>query len=1306
MKKGIFLIGTLSLCMAGTQAASAQTAISFLDVSNKLNFQNIYYESWGIAWGDLNTDGYPDFYVSNHRNYGQMQVYNPQTGRYDRGNSADADGNWSADFAHFDDHGASWADLDNDGDLDLLLSEARGSGRWLANTNGILSTAEINGQDGAFAWAHESGGRNLTANFTGKYFWTVLTDLNNAGRLDRILVDNDGIFPNSVSLQGGGPSVTVPAVKPVIDMIPGDFDGDLMNDYITVVGRDRPNGSYLIDSNTIETSFSLTTSSNNQELTIITNGSLTLHEVTNEAWRGGSNDYRDVRIGSGQYAPSSATFTLDVNNSANWGISSSTSSDRLFVGYDTGAGAWKLRFNSRGSWEYLHFYMTSDAPITSFDQPTNNVGDGPAHPRLYRNTGSGFQNAGFGIGLNKVQCSSGVAGDFDNDMDLDVYMACRNGAANIENVVFDNDGDGTFTQRFNHGAEGIVGGSIVDLAGIADSAVVADYDIDGVLDILVANGMHMRPMHTGGPKQLFKGVANGNNWMLFDLLGTSSNRDGIGAKIYITTPDGKVQYREQNGGYHRWSQNHMRVHVGLGNNSTANVRVEWPSGQIDNYNNLPVRNVFWLEESGVATVRFNREVADSDGDGVADDEDAFPNDPNETTDTDGDGVGDNGDAFPNDASETTDTDGDGVGDNADAFPNDPNETTDTDGDGVGDNADAFPSDPNETADSDGDGVGDNGDAFPNDASETTDTDGDGVGDNADAFPNDPNETTDTDGDGVGDNADAFPTDPNETTDSDGDGVGDNADAFPTDPSETVDTDGDGVGDNADAFPNDPTRSFPEVTVGDVTALEGVVDVTVQVNLAVPAVISGSVDYTTNDGTAVAGSDYTTVNSTLSFAIGEDSQLIVIPILDDTDVEASETLTVDLSNAINLDLVVNQATITISDNDTQASSECYKPSFDAGTEQVVFVWKLCDGSGQWRLMVTGGGNGASVTSGSIASIGGFGSFGPINLENDDVLDNTDPDQLDFVLKVENWFDGVEWVPSANACMSLTPPAGVPVLMGQGRIQIDTPINLDTLAACQITPPPSHCVAPTYDRITEQGVFVWQNCLTGAWNVRLIGGGSGIGSAYTGRVDAIGGFVSFTPFETESDDVLDNTNPDILDYVMNIWDPGQDGFSFSTVNPAACLTTETPIVPLYLGSNRLVIPGGTLDLETLWACGVAPPDADNDGLSDTDEAFFGTDPTNPDTDGEGLTDGDEVHVYGTDPLARNTDLDGINDRWEIETWGTDPLNPDTDGDGRTDGQEASRATGLGTDPLNPDTDGGGTNDGDEVTNGTDPLNPADD
>ena len=223
---------------------------------------------------------------------------------------------------------------------------------------------------------------------------------------------------------------------------------------------------------------------------------------------------------------------------------------------------------------------------------------------------------------------------------------------------------------------------------------------------------------------------------------------------------------------------------------------------------------------------------DSDGDGVVDSQDAFPNDLTEWADTDGDGVGNNGDAFPNDPTETVDTDGDGVGNNGDAFPNDPTETVDTDGDGIGDNSDptpggevdsdgdghldnvdAFPSDPTEWADTDGDGHGDNSDAFPSDSSEWLDTDNDGYGDNSDVFPNDASEWADSDNDGYGNNIDAFPTDSSEWLDSDNDGFGDNADVFPNDSTEWLDTDGDGMGDNSDPYPNDATNGGG-VTVPD------------------------------------------------------------------------------------------------------------------------------------------------------------------------------------------------------------------------------------------------------------------------------------------------------------------------------------------------------------------------------------------------------------------------------------------------------------------------------------------------------------
>ena len=249
---------------------------------------------------------------------------------------------------------------------------------------------------------------------------------------------------------------------------------------------------------------------------------------------------------------------------------------------------------------------------------------------------------------------------------------------------------------------------------------------------------------------------------------------------------------------------------------------------------------------------------DTDGDGVADDDDAFPMDAMESVDTDGDGIGNNADpdddndgvadaddGLPLNPMETVDTDGDGIGNNADldddgdgvvdtadSFPLNAMESADGDGDGVGDNADISPG----VVDRDNDGVADADDAFPDDAMESADLDMDGVGDNTDpdidgdgvanamdAFPRDATETADLDMDGVGDNADsdidgdgvanamdAFPRDATETADLDMDGVGDNTDtdidgdgvangddAFPRDAMESADLDMDGVGDNAD-----------------------------------------------------------------------------------------------------------------------------------------------------------------------------------------------------------------------------------------------------------------------------------------------------------------------------------------------------------------------------------------------------------------------------------------------------------------------------------------------------------------------------
>lgn len=102
----------------------------------------------------------------------------------------------------------------------------------------------------------------------------------------------------------------------------------------------------------------------------------------------------------------------------------------------------------------------------------------------------------------------------------------------------------------------------------------------------------------------------------------------------------------------------------------------------------------------------------------------------------------------------SDTDGDGVYDIFDPFPDDPSQWDDTDDDGFGDNAtgsnpDAFPEDPAASKDTDGDGYPDSWNTGMSKADSTT-------GLEKDAFPDDPDEWKDSDGDGIGDNSDFLP----------------------------------------------------------------------------------------------------------------------------------------------------------------------------------------------------------------------------------------------------------------------------------------------------------------------------------------------------------------------------------------------------------------------------------------------------------------------------------------------------------------------------------------------------------------------
>jgi hypothetical protein len=154
------------------------------------------------------------------------------------------------------------------------------------------------------------------------------------------------------------------------------------------------------------------------------------------------------------------------------------------------------------------------------------------------------------------------------------------------------------------------GGAAGTLEGRGDGVSVADYDRDGFLDLFVTNSDITPPLL--GPHQLFRNAGNSNHWLEIDLEGVQSNRDGIGARILVTTPDGVTQLREQSGGMHAYGQHHKRIHVGLGPNTIVEqIEVHWPSGIVQTASAINADQIVRLIEPEPVDI-------DTDGDGVPD----------------------------------------------------------------------------------------------------------------------------------------------------------------------------------------------------------------------------------------------------------------------------------------------------------------------------------------------------------------------------------------------------------------------------------------------------------------------------------------------------------------------------------------------------------------------------------------------------------------------------------------------------------------------------------------------------------------
>jgi hypothetical protein len=118
---------------------------------------------------------------------------------------------------------------------------------------------------------------------------------------------------------------------------------------------------------------------------------------------------------------------------------------------------------------------------------------------------------------------------------------------------------------------------------------MGDYDNDGDVDVFVVN-------MNDTPSLLRNEGGHRSNWLTVQVVGTRSNRDGVGTRIRVVNGD-VTQTRTINGASSYMSHSDIRAHVGLGNNRhAALVELTWPDGEIQTVADVPANRLLVVRQ--------------------------------------------------------------------------------------------------------------------------------------------------------------------------------------------------------------------------------------------------------------------------------------------------------------------------------------------------------------------------------------------------------------------------------------------------------------------------------------------------------------------------------------------------------------------------------------------------------------------------------------------------------------------------------------------------------------------------------------
>ena len=210
---------------------------------------------------------------------------------------------------------------------------------------------------------------------------------------------------------------------------------------------------------------------------------------------------------------------------------------------------------------------------------------------LLRNVGGRFANlsspsriasaslpwTGWGVGLY----------DFNNDGWKDIFVACGHVQDNAEltssrqskqpNLVLLNNGNGAFSP------------ALVSYAAFHRGAAFGDFDRDGRVDVVVAR-INDKPL------LLWNTTPGAGHWLELKLVGKRSNRDGIGARIAVTT-DSSTQWNRVTTAVGYSSSSDRVAHFGLGRDNVARrIEIDWPSGEKQKCTEVPADRMVVIQE--------------------------------------------------------------------------------------------------------------------------------------------------------------------------------------------------------------------------------------------------------------------------------------------------------------------------------------------------------------------------------------------------------------------------------------------------------------------------------------------------------------------------------------------------------------------------------------------------------------------------------------------------------------------------------------------------------------------------------------